>query len=70
MSPTITKYLKTIKKQNKTKQNKEIIRISTKKYISIKEYEQGILKSKKITTPSPSGRYLGHPHSLLALDGN
>ena len=56
LSPTITKYLK------KLKQNKEIISTTTNKFIPLNQYKQGF--------KNPSGRHLGHHHSLLSPDGN
>ena len=64
MSPTITKYLTNLK------QNKEIISTTTNKFIPLNEYKQGFKKWKESTTTSPSGRHLGHHHSLLSPDGN
>ena len=56
LSPTITKYLANLK------QNKEIISTTTNKFIPLNQYKQGF--------KNPSGRHLGHHHSLLSPDGN
>ena len=63
LSPTIKKYLK------KLKQNKEIVSTKTNNNIPFNEYKKGFKKWKESTTTSPSGKYLGHHHSLLAPDG-
>ena len=64
LSPTITKYLK------KLTQNKEIISTTTNKFIPLHAYKQDFKKCEEATTTSPSGRHLGHHHSLLSPDGN
>ena len=64
MPPTITKYL------NNSQQNKEIISTKTIDHTPLNEYKQGFKKRKESTTTPPSGRHLGHHHSLLSPDGN
>ena len=64
LSPTMTKYVKNLK------QNKEIISTTTNKFIPLHAYKQDFKKCEESTTTSPSGRHLGHHHSLLSPDGN
>ena len=63
LSPTIKKYLHNLQ------QNKDIVSTKTNNNIPINEYKQGFKKWKESTTISPSGRHLGHHHSLLSPDG-
>ena len=63
LCPTIEKYLKNLQ------QNKEIVSTKTNNNIPFNEYKQGFKKWKESTTTSPSGRHLGHHHSLLSLYG-
>ena len=62
-SPTIRKYIQQLKK------NEEILKSPTVNFISLEDYKSGFKKWKESTTTSPSGRHLGHHHSLLVPDG-
>ena len=49
--------------------NKEIIKSFQQHTIPLDEYKKGFRNWKEKTTTSPSGRHLGHHHSLLTPDG-
>ena len=49
--------------------NKEIIKFSQQQTIPLDEYKKGFRNWKEKTTTSPSGRHLGHHHSLQTPDG-
>ena len=63
ISSTVAKYLKSLKR------NKEIISTEKENVIPLEEFKSRFKNWKEATTTSPSGRHLGHMHSLLKPDG-